>query len=178
MGPQGELDADDDQEEEDGEADDEVGEPLLSSRRRTMPTPCPCPLLDVAVRGRPCAGGHGVWMLLAVLVSLATMMPTMTMAAATTRAVTTTHEAISPRSSAEMRLVRARHIGPQEAEGGPDRLEGRLKAARAMAPTFSLYVRAVVRVSDVGGCHVVPFAVGLGRIADQMWLPVKAARAG
>ena len=46
-------------------------------------------------------------MLFAVLVSLAVMMPTITMAAATTRAVTTTHEAISPRSSAEMRLVRA-----------------------------------------------------------------------
>ena len=45
------------------------------------------------------------------------MMPTMTMAAATTRAVTTTHEAISPRSSAETRLSPGRHIGAQEAEG-------------------------------------------------------------
>ena len=38
-------------------------------------------------------------MLLAVLVSLITTMPTMAMAATTTSAVTTTHEAISPRSS-------------------------------------------------------------------------------
>jgi hypothetical protein len=31
MGPQGELDSTDDEEEEDGEADDELREPLLSS---------------------------------------------------------------------------------------------------------------------------------------------------
>ena len=97
VGPQGELDADDDQEEEDGEADHEVREPLLSS------TPVrPCPLsalagrfgsrsLDVVRRigelGGDDAddhdgGGHD-------------------------EGGDDDHEAISPRSSAEMRLVRA-----------------------------------------------------------------------
>ena len=52
-------------------------------------------------------GVQGVWMLLAVAVSLVTTMPTMAMAATTTRAVTTTQEAISPRSSPTTGVSRA-----------------------------------------------------------------------
>ena len=40
MGPQGELDAGDDEEEEDGEADHELREPLLPSSTRHV-RPCP-----------------------------------------------------------------------------------------------------------------------------------------
>ena len=58
VGPQGELDADDDQEEEDGEADHEVREPLFSS------TLCASRVRRSALRD---SSGHGVWMLLAVV---------------------------------------------------------------------------------------------------------------
>ena len=114
-------------------------------------------------------------MLLAVVVSLATMMPTMTMAAATTRAVTTTHEAISPRSSAEMQVGSGAQIGAQEAEGRPDRFEGGSKDRAHRCPAPFSVLPALLRVGDVGRCHG-GFLSLLG--GDQIWLPVKAARAG
>ena len=97
--------------------------------------------------------GHGVWMLLAVLVSLVVMMATMTIDAATTRAVTTTHEAISPRSSAEIDWSASPHRHA-ESSARPGRLEGR---ARQRADLLSVTGR-----SDIGMRHGVPFALVVG----------------
>ncbi len=175
--PQGELDAGEDEEEEDGKADDEVREPLFSpwsANPRTSRVRRDHHAIGAA------AGGTARSRRLDVVGRVGELGGDDGHDdddAATTRAVTTTHEAISPRSSAEIEIGPRRHIGAQEAERGPlGRLEGR---ARQRADLLSVTGGSDRWDAPWGSFRWWWLDDGSDRLGtDHRWLPVKAARAG